>query len=92
MYLNSNKYLIFGAGFYGQKALEQYGSQNVDFFIDNDSNKIGTFCNGKEIITPARATELAKESRYQVIIASLYAESMAAQLDELGGTEYTFFE
>ncbi|WP_242838239.1 radical SAM/SPASM domain-containing protein [Butyrivibrio proteoclasticus] len=91
MYLNSNKYLIFGAGFYGQKALEQYGSQNVDFFIDNDSNKIGTFCNGKEIITPARAAELAKESRYQVIIASLYAESMAAQLDELGVTEYTFF-
>lgn len=55
MFQKSNKYLIFGAGFYGQKALEQYGIEDVDYFIDNDSNKIGTFYNGKEIITPARA-------------------------------------
>lgn len=83
--------IIFGAGFYGQRALEQYGSENVDFFIDNDSNKIGTFCNGKEIITAERAAELYKGGDYRIIIASLYSESMALQLEELGVTEYSFF-
>ena len=37
----NNRLLSFGAGFYGLRALEQYGSENVDFFIDNDSKKIG---------------------------------------------------
>ena len=31
MFQKSNKYLIFGAGFYGQKALEQYGIEGVDY-------------------------------------------------------------
>ena len=91
MSTSEKKNIIFGGGFYGQRALEQYGSENVDFFIDNDSKKIGTFCNGKEIITAERAAELYKGGDYQIIIASLYAESMAAQLDELGVSEYVFY-
>lgn len=86
-----DKYLIFGAGFYGQRALEKYGSDRVGFFIDNDNKKIGSFCNGKEIINPEKAVDLCKDANYQVIIASLYGESMAAQLDELGITGYSFF-
>ena len=85
------KYLIFGAGFYGQKALAQYGEESVGFFIDNDSKKIGTFCNGKEIISPEKAAELCNNEGYQVVIASLYGESMAAQLDELGVGDYSFY-
>ncbi len=87
----SIKNIIFGAGFYGKKALEQYGSDNVDFFIDNDSNKIGSFCNGKEIVSPERAAQLCKTGEYHVVIASLYAESMAAQLDDLGISDYSFY-
>ena len=83
--------IIFGAGFYGQRALEQYGPENVDFFIDNDSNKIGTFCNGKEIVSAEQAAKLVKEKGYRVVIASLYAESMASQLEELGVKDYVFF-
>ena len=91
MHTSNEKYIIFGAGFYGLRALEQYGSENVDFFIDNDSKKIGTFCNGKEIITAERAAELYNGGGYQIVIASLYAESMAAQLDELGVKDYVFY-
>lgn len=91
MQISNEKCIIFGAGFYGQRALEQYGPENVVFFIDNDSKKIGTFCNGKEIITAERAAELYKGGGYQIIIASLYAESMAAQLDELGVRDYVFY-
>ncbi|WP_029674766.1 radical SAM protein [Butyrivibrio sp. VCB2006] len=87
----TSKYLIFGAGFYGENALIQYGSDNVDFFIDNDSKKIGTTYHGKEIVSPAKAAELCKDGNYTVIIASLYAESMAAQLEELGVKDYSFY-
>jgi len=87
----SKKIIIFGAGFYGKKALEQYGSDKVDFFIDNDSNKIGFFCNGKEIITPEKAAVLCEDGTYHVVIASLYGESMAAQLEGLGVSDYSFY-
>ena len=88
---NDNRVIIFGACFYGKKALEQYGSDSVDYFIDNDVKKIGTFCDGKEIVSPKQAAELVKSGNYHVVIASLYAESMASQLEELGVTEYSFF-
>ncbi len=85
------KYLIFGAGFYGQRALEKYGLEKVDFFIDNDTKKIGSFCNGKEIISADKAAKLCKDGGYQVVIASLYGESMATQLEELGVLDYSFY-
>lgn len=91
MAFSDKKLIIFGAGFYGKNALEQYGSEKVDFFIDNAKEKIGSFCNGKEIITPERAAKLWQTGDYQIVIASLYAESMAAQLDELGVSVYSFY-
>lgn len=91
MFTTNKRIIIFGAGFYGKKALEQYGSDNVDYFIDNDTNKIGSFYNGKEIIAPQKAAELCNGGNYSVVIASLYAESMAAQLEELGVSDYSFY-
>ncbi len=85
------KYLIFGAGFYGENALMKYGSDNVAFFIDNDSKKIGITYHGKEIISPEKAAELCRSGEYTVVIASLYAESMASQLEELGVNDYSFY-
>lgn len=88
---SGKKIMIFGAGFYGKTALKQYGPERVDFFIDNSKEKVGSFCDGKEIITLERAAELYESGKYQVVIASLYAESMAAQLEELGVSEYSFY-
>ena len=82
------KYMIFGAGFYGKKALDAYGEQNVDFFIDNNSEKQGTSYCGKRIISPAEAVA---KSEYEIIIASIYASSMIRQLKELGITNYSVY-
>ena len=35
------RYVVFGSGNYGRLALELLGSQNIDFFIDNDIDKQG---------------------------------------------------
>ena len=82
------KYMIFGAGFYGKKALDAYGEQNVDFFIDNNSEKQGTSYCGKQIISPAEAVA---KCEYEIIIASIYAYSMIRQLKELGVTNYSVY-
>lgn len=83
------KKMIFGAGYYGRLAFEQLDSDEVQYFIDNDTNKVGaSFC-GKTIISPAEAFKYKDECH--IIIASLYAESMAAQLDELGSDDYSFY-
>lgn len=43
------KYILFGAGGYGKKALEDYGKDKVEFFLDNDVNKKGQTIDGVEI-------------------------------------------
>ncbi|WP_026650998.1 radical SAM/SPASM domain-containing protein [Butyrivibrio proteoclasticus] len=91
MTTTTNKFIIFGAGFYGQKALEHYGAEKVALFIDNDASKQGTLCKGKEIVSPKEAAKLWAEGGYTVVIASLYGESMALQLDDLGVKDYVFF-
>ncbi len=83
------KKMIFGAGFYGQKAFARYGSKEVDYFIDNDKDKEGSLFCGKEVITPKCAAEMKDD--YHIVIASLYASSMSEQLDELGVSDYSFF-
>lgn len=82
------KYMIFGAGFYGKKALETYGERNVDFYIDNDKKKQGTIYCGKQVISPEKAVE---KSGYEIVVASIYASSMVRQLRELGVAEFTVY-
>lgn len=86
---SNKKYMVFGAGFYGKLAFEQVTPNQILCFIDNDPDKIGkTFC-GKEVISPIEAVKY--KNQCQVLIASLYAESMAQQLEKLGISDYTFF-
>ena len=46
---NKKKYIIFGAGEYGRKAAEMVGKKNVQAFIDNNNDKVGTFVDEIEI-------------------------------------------
>ncbi|MBQ2885481.1 MAG: SPASM domain-containing protein [Alphaproteobacteria bacterium] len=81
------KLIIFGAGFYGKLAFEKY-KDAVCCFLDNDVNKRGTYFCGKEVMLPQEAL---KYDDFHVVIASLYSESMATQLEELGITDYSFY-
>ena len=44
------KYILFGAGDFGQMALEDYGPDNVACFADNNPNKQGQLVCGKPVI------------------------------------------
>ncbi len=90
MNYTNKKVAIFGAGLYGQKALQKLGSDIVECFIDNSPTKQGTTYCGKMIKS---LEEIQKDiDNFSIIIASIYATSMEKQLQEYGITDYTIFE
>ena len=83
------KIIIFGAGLYGKKALEQYRGDNVEYFIDNSPNKQGQMYCDRLVISPEKAAELKNE--YHIVVASIYASSMVKQLKELEVSDFSIF-
>lgn len=85
----NKRIVIFGAGGYGKTAFEEFGEEQVAFFIDNSISKQGTTYCGKEVISPEDLARLKEE--YHVVVASIYAASMIKQLKELGVKDYSVF-
>jgi len=83
------KYLIFGAGEYGKKAIIEYGAENVLAFIDNNVKKQGDVYFGKEILS--LDTALSKYKGVHIIIASIYSSTMIMQLEDKGICDYSIY-
>lgn len=86
--MEKEKVLIFGAGFYGKLAFEQNIDKDVSAFIDNDEKKQGQIFCGRPIIAPK---EISNYEYSNIIIASLYGQSMGKQLNSMGIYKYSFF-
>ncbi len=84
------KLVLFGAGLYGVRALERFGKEAVECFVDNSESKQGTFFHGK----PVKSLQdiLPQINRYQIMIATSYSASIENQLREAGVTDYIVFE
>lgn len=74
------KYAIFGAGQYGQRALEEYGVENVECFIDNSAKE------SVKGITPIMSLDeyIQTNKKCQIIIATKYARDILKQLEDKG--------
>lgn len=75
----SDKYIIFGAGRYGEEALLYYGISNVAYFCDN--KKFGTVVKGVEVIDFPKFLEIW--DKYKVILAVLRADYRSEIVGEL---------
>ncbi len=84
------KIVLFGAGQYGIKALERFGRDAVECFVDNSASKQGTFLEGK----PVRGIGdiMPQIAGYHIVIATSYSPSVEKQLRGLGVTDYEIFE
>ncbi|MCM1231447.1 MAG: SPASM domain-containing protein [Ruminococcus flavefaciens] len=81
------KYAIFGAGQYGQQALEEYGSENVECFIDNSIKE-----SVKGSIPIISLDEyIQKKKKCQIIIATKYAKNIVKQLEDKGIYQYQIY-
>ncbi len=85
-----SKVIIFGAGQIGHLALKNYGTENVKYFIDNNSTLWKKSIEGIPI---KGVTDAIKDSEMcKIIIASKNYELMEKQLLELGIYNYSVFK
>ncbi len=88
---DNTKYILFGAGDIGKKALRCFGPEMVHFFVDNSAAKIGTMVEGVPVIS---FDELKKiHMGFQIVIAVDPKKYfvLAAQLDDAGIHNYVPF-
>ena len=78
----SKKIIIFGAGNWGKLALEYYGADAVDFFCDNNPERIGQEYCGKKIISFDRLKEIHADYRIVTAINNFFP--IANQLRDNG--------
>lgn len=83
-------YVIFGAGMYGEKALNEYGSDKVLCFVDNNLQKHGSIFCGKEVMSLQAAAEKYTDVVY--VIASQYIQSMEEDLKAAGIENYEIYK
>ena len=82
-------YVIFGAGMFGQNALNEYGADNVLCFADNNEKKQGSLIFGKEVLSLSDAWKRYPEACF--LLASQYIESMERDVKELGIIDYIIY-
>lgn len=84
------KYVIFGAGSYGELALDFLGYLRVLCFVDNYA--YGKELRGKKIISFGELKELSLEELIVVVASGNYSKEMEAQLIANHMTKYFIFQ
>lgn len=89
-YTEHQKYILFGAGKYGEKAAYLLGSQAV-FFADNNSDKTGARKCGLEIRSFSDAVKYAEDYAFMITVAGESVYEMIRQLQMSGIKQYVVF-
>lgn len=88
---NTKKYIIFGAGEYGERAWAAL--QDKAFcFTDNDSSKVGAVKNGLRVVSAEKAISMADDYYFIVAVSSLYGYEIIRQLRGRGITNYCTYQ
>lgn len=87
--MEDNRYVIFGAGKLGKRAIDKYGKNNILFFIDNNEHIIGNQRYGIEIKAVDSVSQMSDD--IVVIIASRYWRGMERQLREMNIKNYEIY-
>ena len=88
--MENKKYIIFGAGAYGERAARQLGGKAA-FFADNDMKKAGQTKCGLKILPFSEAACMCKDYCFMIAIAKKHIYEMMAQLQKAGVKEYSVF-
>lgn len=83
------KYAIFGAGQYGRCALEEYGAERIECFIDNNEKKWHTRLESVPVI--GLEEYIQKKKNCRIIIATKYARGVVEQLQNNEINDYQIY-
>lgn len=86
---SDKRYIIFGAGKYGERAAGQLGSRAA-FFVDNDPGKTGMVKCGLKILAFDEAVKIADDYCFLIAVAGK-SYDIAEQLYDAGIREYVVF-
>lgn len=86
------KYILFGAGSYMQKAINEERLEWIDYIVDNSTEKIGTFYCGKEIKNPSVLLKEKKEDIFIIIAAMGQLYTIECELKDMGFEKEKHFE
>ena len=78
------KYILFGAGFVACKAIEIIGKESIEFIIDNDEKKDGTYLKNIPVFHIKRKYDILKEKKIIVTVSEKYENEIIVQLQKLG--------
>ena len=84
--MQNKEIVVFGAGAWGKRLIETFNCINIHCVVDNDEKKWGTSVNGIEVCPPHCVKKLSE--KYQLVIASRYADEMSMQLEKSGVAQY----
>lgn len=88
---NRKKFIIFGAGDYGERAWAVL-QDKVFCFVDNDRNKVGSIRKGLQVKSFEELLYLANEYYIMVAVSSSYGYEILKQLSENGITNYCTYQ
>lgn len=83
------KYVIFGAGKWGKEAVEEYGKENILYFIDNDKELYGKQIQGIEV--KDLRFYLDDTRKADIIVAVNAFMDIQQQLEENGIHNYSIY-
>lgn len=84
------KKILFGAGTYGLLGLQEFGKENVAYFVDNNNEKVGKQIDGIRILNIDELIALYDQNMYEIVITVKSGKKIAEQLDEKN-INYTFY-
>lgn len=89
--LNEKKFVIFGAGVYGEKAWSVLQGQAL-CFVDNERNKAGNVKNGLRVIDFEELIQRKDDYYIMVAVSSQYSYQIVKQLSDNGFTNYCTYQ
>lgn len=78
------KYIIVGAGNFGERISDIVGVDKISYFIDNDVQKQGKMLKNRMVYSLEKGLQKRKEEQFVIAVSEKYFEQIANQLIENG--------
>lgn len=85
------KYVVFGAGYYGRLAIDLIGKENIYFFIDNNSEKQKNGFEGFSVLSVDEAVNNCGTNKVLIAVDEKFAGDIKKQLQKNGISKYATF-
>lgn len=88
---NGKKFILFGAGVYGRRALDHFGKERVHCFVDNNKDLVGTEIAGIPVFSAVQLETIHSDYQIVITVNGHFVGTLAEQLERIGIEDYGIF-